>query len=147
MSLHDWLADGWLIPHETSPKEIADLLTAAERDLLNCRVAELSADWRLNIAHNSTLLSATVALAACGYRASREARHYRIIQSLGHTIGADTALVRKLDRFRKKRNLGAYERAGTVSDHEASEAARLAQHVRQAVEDWLRVHYPELLAG
>ena len=66
----------------------------------------------LAIAYNAALQCAIAALAACGYRASREAHHYRVIQSLPHTIGADAKLVAQLDAFRKKRNVGDYERAG-----------------------------------
>jgi hypothetical protein len=51
-----------------------------------------------------------------GYRASREAHHYRVIQSLRFTIGADTRLVAQLDAFRKKRNISDYERSGLISE-------------------------------
>ena len=33
MSLIDWSRNGWLVPHRTSPGEIADLLAVVERDL------------------------------------------------------------------------------------------------------------------
>jgi hypothetical protein len=137
MSLEDWMRNGWLVQHKSSPAEIAELLEIADRDLADCRVQGLSADWRLNIAYNSALQVATVALAVSGYRASREAHHYRVIQSLGLTIGADVSLIRKLDAFRKKRNLGGYERAGMVSDREATEMIELAERLRQEVHDWL----------
>jgi len=38
-------------------------------------VAGLDPDWRLNIAYNAALHSATAALAAEGYRATRESYH------------------------------------------------------------------------
>ena len=47
MSLKDWLKNGWLLEHETSANEIADLLEVAERDMDDCQVKGLSADWRL----------------------------------------------------------------------------------------------------
>jgi hypothetical protein len=40
-------------------------------------------------------------LAAAGYRATREGHHYRIIQSLAYTIGAEADLIAKIDGFRK----------------------------------------------
>jgi len=49
----------------------------------------LSADWKLNIAHNAALQAATAALAAAGYRAGRDAHHYRVIQSLQLTVAPD----------------------------------------------------------
>jgi len=36
-----------LLEHETSANEIADLLEVAERDMDDCQVKGLSADWRL----------------------------------------------------------------------------------------------------
>jgi hypothetical protein len=116
-----------------------------ERDLADCRTPGLSADWRLNIAYNAALQAATAALAAQGYRAGREAHHYRVIQSLELTIGADPQTVTELDAFRKKRNIGGYERAGVTSDQEAEEMINLAEMLRQSVVDWLQVNHPDLL--
>jgi hypothetical protein len=90
MNLADWLRMGWLVEHKTSEREIADLLALVERDLAASRLAGLDADWRLNIA---ALQAATAALAASGYRATRDSRHYRVLQSLALTVGADAALV------------------------------------------------------
>ncbi len=145
MSLRDWFKSGWLVEHKTSVEEIKNLLGVADRDLSDCRAEGLSADWRMNIAYNAALQAATAALAACGYRASRESHHYRVIQSLAHTIGADAKLVSKFDRFRKKRNIGGYEQAGLVSDKEADEMIALAQELREQIYRWIQMNYPELL--
>jgi len=139
------LRNGWLVEHTTSTAEIGELLAIADRDLTDCRVQGLSPEWRLNIAYNAALQASTAALAACGYRASREAHHYRVIQSLALTIGADAGLVRQFDLFRKKRNIGGYERAGTVSDKEANEMIALAEQIRQEVRDWLVSYHPDLV--
>jgi hypothetical protein len=145
MSLDDWLRNGWLVAHKTSSEEIADLLALAERDLSECQAVGLSPDWRLAIAYNSALQSATAALAAAGYRAVRDGHHYRIIQSLAFTIGADADLIAKLDAFRKKRNISDYERSGSVSTQEAREIFGLARSLKVAVEVWLRESHPRLL--
>ena len=144
MSLEDWLRNGWLVEYKTTSAEIAELLGIADRDLSDCRVPGLSPDWRLNIAYNAALQASTAALAACGYRSAREAHHFRIIHSLALTIMADASLVRQLDVFRKKRNVGGYERAGTVSDQEANEMIVLAERIRQEVRSWLKITHPEL---
>lgn len=145
MTLKSWLKNSWLIKHETSSREIADLLGVADRDLADCQSPNLSPDWRLNIAYNSALQLATAALAAAGYRPSRESHHYRVIQSLALTTGADTELISQFDQFRKKRNIGGYERAGLVSDQEADEIFDLARHLRGDVEKWIRDNHPNLL--
>lgn len=145
MSLRDWAKNGWLTEHKSSPQEIAELLRVADRDLVDCQVSGLSSDWRLSIAYNAALKLGTAALAAEGYRASREAHHYRIIQRLAFTIGAGKELVIQLDQFRKKRNISDYERAGMVSDLEANEMIALAEKLRKHVLNWLHSNQPELL--
>ena len=144
MSLKNWLANGWLIEHKTSPQEITGLLEVADRDLKDCRSPGLSSDWQLNIAYNAALQAATVALAAAGYRASREAHHYRVIQSIAYTIGAEPNLVNQFDQFRKKRNISGYELSGAISQQEANEMISLAKRIREDVETWLRKNHPEL---
>jgi len=145
MSLTDWSRNGWLVPHRTSPGEIADLLAVVERDLADSASDRLSADWTLAIAYNAALQAATVALAASGYRASRDQHHYRVVQSLRFTIGSDQKLVDRFDAFRKKRNIGDYERAGSTSAIEAGELRDLARLLRDDVHRWLEHHHPELL--
>ena len=145
MSLRNWLRNAWLVEHQTSPQEISDLLTVVDRDLAESQTPGLSPDWRLNIAYNAALQAAIAALAASGYRAAREAQHYRVIQSLAHTIGADQTLILTLDQFRKKRNITGYERAGGVSEQEAKEMLALAKRLRQEVEQWLCVNHPQLV--
>ena len=102
MSLKDWQLNGWLTAHTTSPQEMADLLAVADRDLRDCTASGLSADWRLNIAYNSALQAATAALAACGYRAVREAHHFRVIQSLTYTIDSPPRCLLNLTPFGRK---------------------------------------------
>lgn len=118
-----------------------------ERDLADSAADQVSADWRLSIAYNAALQAATAALAASGYRASRDQHHYRIIQSLRETIGAEESLVTALDVFRKKRNLGGYERVGVASDADAVEMRKLAIVVRNHVIAWLEKNHPQLRTG
>ena len=143
--MQDWLKSRWLIEHRTSRQEISGLLSMADRDLGQCQTANLSPDWQLNIAYNAALQAATAALAAAGYRASREAHHYRVIQSLAYTIKADGSLIAQLDKFRKKRNIGSYERAGAVSEQEAKEMVALAKSPKDEVIAWLKKNHPEFL--
>ena len=145
MSLSDWANDGRLVEHRASPTEILDLLGKADRDLRDCASKGLSEDWQLAIAYNAILLCATAALAACGYRAAREAHHYRLIQSLAHTIGSDNEMLIRLDAVRKKRNVANYERGGLVSATEVREIIAAARGLRKNIGDWLRENHPELL--
>lgn len=145
MSLPEWHRNGWLVEHRTSPREIADILAAADRDLADSRTASLSADWRFHIGFNAAYQAANAALAAAGYRASRAMHHYLVIRSLALTVEADKRTVDLFEAFRRKRNIGTYERPGTISDQEAGAMHRLAVRIRGQVEDWLRQTRPALL--
>jgi hypothetical protein len=96
------------------------------------------------MAYNAALQLATAALYACGYRPSRQYGHYYVVLSLQFTINADPDLVDEFDYFRKKRNVGAYERAGTISDQEAKEMRELAIALRDSVREMLCRTFPEL---
>ena len=144
MSLGDWLQNSWLVEHRTSRQEISDLILLADRDLNDCLSPGLSPEWKLNIAYNAALQLSTAALSACGYRATRDSHHYRVIQSLALTIEADKVLIDQLDKFRKKRNISEYERIGMVSDQEADEMIALAGKLQQQVQKWIANNYPEL---
>jgi hypothetical protein len=145
MDLNSWCKNGWLIKHETSREEIADLLGVIDRDANQCQLPGLSPDWQLNIAYNAALQVATTALAATGYRATRDAQHFRVIESLMHTIGISERQIAQLQGFRKKRNISDYERAGGVSRQEAKEIVALADDLRTSLMAWLIENHPELL--
>jgi hypothetical protein len=145
MSLPDWLRNGWLTEHKSSKEEINGLLGIVERDLGTSQNMSVPSDWRFAIAYNAALQVATAALAASGYRASRESHHYRTIHSLEFTVGTDTMRIRSLDAFRKKRNVSNYEVGGGISDAEVSEMIELALNLRKDLDEWLRANHPKLL--
>jgi len=144
VSLRDWQRNSWLVEHETNAGEISALLAIVQRDLINAKVPGLSDDWRFTIAYNAALQAATAALAAAGFRATREQHHYRTLQSLSFTIGWAGAKLERLDRFRKKRNITGYETAGVISEGEAREMLEVATALRDDVLRWLGKHHPRL---
>jgi len=144
VSLEDWLNGKLIGEHRPSVREIANLLHICDRDLEKVQIIELGPDWRLSIAHNAALQAATAALAAAGYRARKEGQHYHVMQSLAFTVNTDPATIKQLDKFRQKRNISGYERAGLVTEQEAEEMIALAKQLRDDVEQWLRAHHPEL---
>ncbi|MFO7774148.1 MAG: hypothetical protein R6V59_09545 [Dehalococcoidia bacterium] len=145
MTLSDWLGRGWLVKHRPDRWEIRHLLGIADRDITDSQAEGISTDTRLGLAYNAALQLAVAALAATGYRAGRGAHHYRAIQSLAFTVGASADLIDQLDSFRKKRNISDYERAGAVSQHEATEMLALAKTLREMVAAWLKNNHPELI--
>lgn len=145
MPLAEWLARGWLTAHQTSKDEVAGLLALIARDLENSQISGVHADWRFQIAYNAGLQAATLALAACGYRASRQDAHIHTIDTLAWTVPGGSAFVAPLQAARRKRNIGTYEREGVASDQEAQEMHSLAEALRDVVLGWLRAEHAELL--
>lgn len=145
MSLLQWLSNGWLSRHRSSPEEIRDLLNIIDRDLRDSQTPGLSNDWRFNIAYNAALQCATAALAACGYRATRDGHHYRTILSLELSMGVDHKTVRQMDIFRKKRNVTGYDMAGYISDQESQAVIDMAVNLKSRLKQWLKENHRDLL--
>jgi len=145
VSFADWVNNGWLVAHKSSKQEIGNLLGIVARDLKDSQAKDVSDDWRFAIAYNAALQAVTAALAAAGYRASRENHHYRVIQSLELTLGKDAKFIRAFDAFRKKRNVSSYDIGGGVSHREVEEMIGIAQSLQQDVEQWIRTNHASLL--
>ena len=147
MSLKDWLAKGALRTHKPSKKEIAGLLALADRSLADAGIGGLSAEGRFQFAYNAALTIATAALHAAGHRTNSNApgHHAITVESIEHTFGADAALVRKFDGFRRKRNRISYDTPAAVSEPEVAEMLALAPQLRRDVEAWLRASHPSLI--
>ena len=145
MSLQTWHKNGWLRPHKTNRRQIADLLAIADRDLTDARTARLSSDWQFGIAYNAALKLCTILLYVEGYRPERMLAHYRTLQALPLILGDD----RKddadyLDSCRAKRNTVEYDMAGQTSPEEAKELVDFVVELRQSVITWLQNNQPEL---
>src|SRR5208283_2622326 len=106
-------------------------------DLAACKAEGLPPDWRFAIAYNAGLQAANAALAAAGYRATRDNHHYRVIQSLAFTLAPGGKLIDTFNGFRKKRNVSSYDAAGSLSDKEAEEMIKPATNLRADVERWI----------
>lgn len=141
MSLNDWLVNRWIVAHTPTMEEISDLFAVVDRDLQDAALPRLTPDWQLGITYNAALQLATMALAAAGYRPSRERAHERAILSLRFTVGTAGDTVDLLDAVRRRRNQINYERAGTTSAAEAAELHQVVTALREQVVRWLRKHH------
>lgn len=146
MSLSDWEEGRILTRHETKPKDVGRLLEAVERDLASSATEGVSHDWQLSIAYGAALKLATLALWGSGYRLVQGAgTHHHAIQSLRLTVGLDEGRIRKLDAFRKARNMATYERAGVASAEDVRRIQELAVELKEVVVNWLRANRKDLL--
>jgi hypothetical protein len=145
MSLKKWAHNGWVRPHETSPQEIANLLSIVDRDLIDADRG-ISADWRFGIAYNAALKLCTILLYASGYRAERTLQHYRTIQAMPLVLGAERKEDAKyLDACRKKRNIVEYDYVGGATGDDANELIAFVRDLREEVLTWLKENHSELL--
>jgi hypothetical protein len=147
MSLENWVKNNWLERREAEAAEIARLLALADGRLEDYRravAAKLSADVQLSLAYDAIRICGTVALRAMGYRVVRGAsEHYRTIEAFEFSIDPQKKLIPALDALRRKRNLGSYDDYGLISQSEADFCGKMAVHVREEVENWIRKNHPD----
>jgi hypothetical protein len=146
MGLENYARNNWIRSHVTSSDEIKGLLAVADRDIGQSQTAGLGPEWRFDIAYNAALQSATAALAAAGYRAERQNKHMRTIETLEFTVRLSPQEILFFDACRRKRNVAVYDRIGAISDGEAGEMIQWAASLRRRVEDWIRRERPDLLS-
>jgi len=147
MSLAQWAENGWLRPHTTSAKEIADLLNIVKRDLHDA-AGDISDDWKFGIAYNAALKLCTVLVYASGYKPEKNLQHYRTIQALPLILGERYKEdARYLDTCRNKRNIAEYDYVGAASAGDVAELLVFVKELRNAIIQWLKEKNPHLISG
>jgi uncharacterized protein (UPF0332 family) len=131
--------------YQCTPEEVARLLAAARRNLVDAQIKGLSATTRFDVAYKSVVQSALAALMANGYRplTSVPGHHATVIQSLPQTIGLTNERRILLDKLRRLRNANDYTGEG-ASEEEAGACLRAATSLVQDVEAWLENNPPHL---
>lgn len=146
MPLRQFLADGRLKSHRTTPKEIQDLLRVVDRNLQDAAVEEISFDLRFTTAYQAGLQLATIVLAACGFRTTGKDHHWATFNVLPELLGPQIQDVADyFDQCRGKRNLSDYDRAGEIAEDEAVELLRETRKFRTTVLNWLKERHPGLI--
>jgi hypothetical protein len=145
MTFKQWLTNGWIARHETSPTEAQKMLAVADRDLEDAKVPQLSGEARHNLAYSAARQLAALALAACGYKPERHREHYQAIDSLSLTVSPGQGIIDTLHAARSKRAKSVYDLAGNVSQTEADEMISLAEELRRKTVAWVREAHPDLL--
>jgi len=147
MILKKLLAEGQLRKHNTSPREIEELLAVIERDLKDANQPGLSLDRRFTTAYNAALQLAVIALHAAAYRTAGHGHHWATIQVLPEIMGSKAEKRRDyLDACRTKRNVADYDRAGEISEVEVAEILDEVRKFRSDLLEWLRTHHSHLLS-
>jgi uncharacterized protein (UPF0332 family) len=148
MSLKNLLEIGSLDEAKPQREDIQRLLAAAERNLNDAGVTDISDENRFDAAYKCVMQCALASLLAHGYRPamSKPGHHQTAIQSLPTTIGLDKETMVELDELRKLRNCDDYE-GEPVSPDEVEDAQGHAKALLARVRTWLGEHHPELLSA
>ena len=114
------------------------LLSAAERNIADAHIMEVSCENRFDAAYKAIMQIANAALLANGYRTltSKPGHHMTMIQTLGQTIGLDKQTVIVLDALRKQRNVADYSGdivPASAVDECLSHAENLLHDVKQGI--------------
>ena len=125
---------------------IKRLLSAAERNIKDAQVQEISDENRFDAAYKAIMQLANAALQANGFRTltSKPGHHMTMIQSLGQTVGADKQTVIVLDALRKQRNVADYS-GDLVPPSAVKECVAQAKALLVVVRQWLQTNRPDLL--
>lgn len=131
---------------EPDASVINRLITAAERNIVDARVTEISAENRFDAAYKAIMQMANAALQANGYRTltSQPGHHMTMIQSLTQTVGLDNRTVIVLDAFRKQRNVADYS-GDIIPESTLAECVTHAENLLNLLRNWLRESKPELV--
>ena len=124
------------------------LLAAAERNLADARIAQLSAENRFDAAYKCIMQCAMLGLWARGYRTStsQPGHHQTALQALPLTMGLPGDVIIVLDALRKQRNLSDYE-GDPVNDGVVAECLQQAQTLYAHTCQFLKTQFPDLLAS
>ena len=121
------------------------LQAAAERNIADARITEVSNETRFDAAYKAIMQLANLALHANGYRTltSVPGHHRTMIQALNKTVGVDTKMIMIFDALRKQRNVADYS-GDPVPEAAMRDCITHAETLLSQVKDWLAKHYPGL---
>ena len=146
MSLQNLLKIGQLKEHPADSLEIERLLGAAQRNLRDAHVKDISPETRFDAAYKSIMQSALAALMMHGFRpdTNRPGHHMTVLQSTPITLGLASKRVVVLDALRRQRNVSDYT-GDDVDDSTAENCIAEAKRLVEEVLAWRKVHRPNLV--
>jgi hypothetical protein len=148
MNWNALLAENKVSRHKTTARELHDIRSVVERNLADAQVKEISTDIRFALSYEAVLLLSKMAIACCGYRVKGAGAHQTTFIALPLACGSDVSDVSLyFDTCRKKRNKLAYDKAGIVTETEASELYSRAMQFREFIEAWIKTNHPEYTGG
>jgi hypothetical protein len=146
MNLANLLKINKLQVHSPSRDAVQRLLEAANRNLADAHIIEISAENRFDAAYKCIMQCAMLALWVNGYRTStsQPGHHQTAIQTLPTTIGLEQTTVIVLDALRKQRNVSDYE-GDPISDQAVIECIKQAEQLYQNISVWISKNRADLV--
>lgn len=146
MSLQNLLKIGQIKEHPTDSEEIERLLSAADRNLRDAHVKDISPETRFDAAYKAIMQSALAALLMHGYRpdTNRPGHHMTVLQSTPLTLGLSAKRVVVLDALRRQRNISDYT-GDDVDDSTAENCIAEAKRLIGEVVAWRAANRQELV--
>jgi len=125
---------------------IKRLLSAAERNIADAHVMEISSENRFDAAYKAIMQLSNAALQAHGFRTltSKPGHHMTMIQVLTQTIDLDKETMIVLDTLRKQRNVADYS-GEIVPASAVDECVKHAENLLHDVNHWLRENKQDLI--
>ena len=125
---------------------IKRLISAAERNIADAYVTEISAENRFDVAYKAIMQLANAALQANGYRTltDKPGHHMTLMQTLNQTAGIDKQTVIVLDALRKQRNVADYS-GDVIPARAVNECISHAENLLNNIRNWLKKNKPELI--
>jgi len=119
----------------TTPREIAELLAVARRDIKTSQaMLNTDLDWAFAIAYNGILQMSIAYMNHLGYRPRGEGHHYNTFRFMEEALPEDAQMIRRLQKLRRKRNTTIYEQPGLVSEQEALDVVQFASRYYSVIE-------------
>ncbi len=131
---------------EPDASVIKRLIAAAERNIADSHIMEVSSENRFDAAYKAIMQLSNASLQANGFRTltSKPGHHMTMIQVLSQTIGLDKQTVIVLDALRKQRNVADYS-GDIVPTSAVDECVKHAENLLHDVGCWLKDNKPELV--
>jgi len=129
MNLSDLLAQNNIKEISPDTVQAKECITGAEEDIGFAKESvDKNADWALSIAYNAMLRAIRALMFADGYSPAGEGHHKTAVDYAEVKFGAKhQKIILAFDRLRKKRHHAVYDKTGTVSTFEATNAIRDAE--------------------
>jgi hypothetical protein len=131
---------------EPDANVVKRLMSAAERNIADSHIMEVSSENRFDAAYKAIIQLSNTALQANGFRTltSKPGHHMTMIQSLQQTIQLDKQTVIVLDALRKQRNVADYS-DDIVPTSAVDECVKHAENLLHDDNAWLIENKPELI--